>query len=116
MISTPEKTKDEISEEINTLLGTSIDFAKLTKDDLVMLQGALAKFNQSAEFSMPLLDKPIGDILDKRIFNKTVRETTLRDLFGLPKEGKGIFGFGILGNLRRRPEKEVEEKKTEPTS
>ena len=115
MISTPEKTKDAISEEINTLLGTSIDFAKLTKDDLVVLQGALAKFNQSAEFSIPLLDKPIGDILDKRIFNKTVRETTLRDLFGLPKEGKGIFGFGILANLRRRPA-EAEEKKTEPTA
>lgn len=115
MISTPEKTKDEISEEINTLLGTSIDFTKLTKDDLTMLQGALAKFNQSAELSIPLLDKPIGDILDKRIFNKTVRETTLRDLFGLPKEGKGIFGFGILGNLRRRPA-ETEEKKTEPTA
>lgn len=113
----PDKTKENISEELNELLGTTIDFTRLNKDDLTSLQAALIKVKEStAEFSLPILDRPLGEILDKRIGNKSLRETTLREMFGLPKDRKGIFGFGLLGNLLRRPEeKEAEEKKTEPT-
>jgi len=104
----PEKTKEELSEEINKFLGTTIDFLKLSKDDLVVLNEALIKFKENAEFPLPLLDKPIGEILDKKIIgDKSLRESSLRDLFGLPNEG-GLFGFGIL--TRRRFQKKEESK------
>jgi len=105
----PEKTKEELSEEINKLLGTGIDFAKLTKDDLTALNEALIKFKEAAEFPLPLLDKPIGQILDKKVGDKSLRESSLRDILGLPKEG-GLFGFGILSRrfLQKREENQAE--------
>jgi len=108
----PEKTKEELSEEINKLLGTSIEFAKLTKDELTTLNEALAKFKEAAEFPIPLLDKPLGDILDKKIGNKSLRESSLRDILGLPKEG-GIFGFGILTRRFLKREENQAEKPSE---
>jgi len=95
----PEKTKEELSEEINKILGTDIDLLKLTKDDLTALHEAIVKFKEAQEFPLPLLDRPLGEILDKRIGNKSLRETSLREIFGLPKDRKGLFGFGILGRL-----------------
>jgi len=100
----PEKTKEEISEEINKILGTTIDLVKLTKDDLAALHEALVKFKEVQEFPLPLLDRPLGEILDQKVFNKPLRETSLRDLLGLPKEGKGILGLGLLPRLLRRAE------------
>lgn len=102
----PEKTKEELSEEINKLLGTTIDFEKLTKDDLTTLNEALIKFKEAAEFPLPLLDKPLGEILNEKLGGKALRESSLRDLFGLPKEG-GLLGFGILS--RRFLKKETKE-------
>lgn len=105
----PEKTKEELSEEINKLLSTTIDFMKLTKDDLTVLNEALIKFKEAAEFPLPLLDKPIGEILDKKFGNKPLRDSSLRDLFGLPKEGGGLFGFGILSRrLLKNKENQAE--------
>ena len=104
----PEKTKEELSEEINKLLGTTIDFEKLTKDDLTTLNEALIKFKEAAEFPLPLLDKPIGQILDKRFGNKSLGESSLRDLLGLPKEGGGLFGFGILSRRSLKGETKEE--------
>jgi len=95
----PEKTKDELSEEINKVLGTTIDLTKLSKDDLTALHEAILKFKEAQEFPLPLLDRPLGEILDKRIGNKPLRETSLREILGLPKNRKGLFGFGILGRL-----------------
>jgi len=111
----PEKTKEELSEEINKLLGTAIDFVKLTKDDLATLNEALIKFKEAAEFPLPLLDKPIGDILDKKIGNKSLRESSLRDILGLPKEG-GLFGFGILSRRFLKREESQPEKPSEKPS
>jgi len=106
----PEKTKEEISEEINKILGTTIDLTKLTKDDLVTLHEALAKFKEVAEFPLPLLDKPIGEILDRKIMNRPLRELSLADVLGLPKERKGLLGLGILPRILSR----TEERKSEP--
>jgi len=95
----PEMTKEELNEEINKILATTIDFTKLPKDDLTALREALIKFKEAQEFPLPLLDKPLGEILDKRIGNKPLRESSLREIIGLPKDRKGLFGFGILGRL-----------------
>jgi len=110
-----EKTKEQISEEINKLLGTTIDFAKLTKDDLTVLNEALIKFKETAEFPLPLLDKPLGQILDKKIGDKSLRESSLRDILGLPNEG-GLFGFGILSRrFLKKEENQVEKPGEKPS-
>jgi len=100
----PERTKEELSEEINKLLGTTIDFAKLSRGDLADLHAALVKFKETSEFPLPLLDRPLGEVLDKKLFNKPLRETTLAEILGLPKERKGFLGLGILGRILRRVE------------
>jgi len=105
----PDKTKEELSEEINKILGTEIDLTKLTKDDLTGLQEALVKFKEAMEFPLPLLDKPLGEILDKKLFNKPLRETTLREMLGLSKDRKGFLGFGILGRILERLEEKQDE-------
>jgi len=112
MVIMPERTKEELSEEINKLLGTSIDFAKLTKDDLVVLNEALVKFKEAAEFPLPLLDRPIGEILEKKVGDKSLRESTIRDIIGLPKEG-GLFGFGILSGRFLKGDKKQESSATQ---
>jgi len=108
----PEKPKEELSEEINKILGTTIDLTKLTKDDLTTLLEALVKFKEASEFPLPLLDRPLGSILDERLGSRPLRELSLADILGLPKERKGLFGFGILGRILEHGEL----KKTEPTS
>lgn len=105
----PEKSKLEISEEINKILGTAIDLTKLTKEELTELHEALIKFKEATEFPLPLLDRPLGEILDQKFMNRPLRELTLRDVLGLPKERKGILGLGILSRILGK----VEEKKSE---
>jgi len=90
----PEKTKEKLSDEINKILGTTIDLTKLAKDDLVELHEALTKLKET--IPIPLLDRPLGEIIDNRIGNRPLKELSLADILGLPKERKGIFGFGIL--------------------
>jgi len=110
----PEKTKEELSEEINKILGTTttIDLTKLPKDDLTALHEALIKFKEAQEFPLPLIDRPLGEILDNRIGNKSLRDTTLREILGLPKERKGLLGLGLLPRLLGRPEEKESEAKT----
>jgi len=102
----PEETKEEISAKLNELLKTDIKFEKLSKEELTQLCEAIDKI----KVPLPLIDRPIGEILDARIGNRPLREQSLADLFGLPKERGGILGFGILGGRglldRGRPEAE----------
>lgn len=98
----PEKTKEELSEEINKILGTTIDLTKLTKDDLTVLNEALIKFKEAVEFPLPLLNRPIGEILDQQLMNRPVRDLSLADIFGLSKERKGLFPFGVIPSLFSR--------------
>jgi len=61
------KTKDELSEELNEILGTSIDFTKLTKEDLTSLYEAILKLKEGMVI-FPLLDKrkeQIGKMVKK---------------------------------------------------
>jgi len=109
----PEKTKDELSDEINKILGTTIDLTKLPKDDLTALHEALIKFKEAQEFPLPLIDRPLGEILDKKVFNKPLRETSLREILGLPKERKGLLGLGFLPRLLARTEEKESEQKTD---
>lgn len=93
-----EKTKEELSEELNELLGTEINFMKLNKEELVDLYKAVLKIKEASAI-FPLLDKPIGQILDKKFLGKPLKDMTLRELFGLSKERKGFFGLGIMSRI-----------------
>ncbi len=105
------RTKEELSGEINKMLGTDIDFTKLSKDELEKLYEAV----QRLQWPFPILDKPLGEILnriDRRVLGKPLRELTLAELFGLPKEGKGLLGLRVLTRIMSR----MEEKLGEPKS
>jgi len=108
----PERTKEELSEEINKILGTVIDLTKLTKDDLTALYEALVKFKEATEFPLPLLDRPLGEILDQKVMNHPIRDLSLADILGLPKERKGLLGFGLLPRILGRLEEKKSESKT----
>jgi len=100
----PEKTKEDLSAEINNILGTTIDLTKLTKDDLTTLHEALLKFKEATEFPLPFIDRPIGEILDKKFMNRPLRDLSLADILGLSKERKGLLGLGILPRILARAE------------
>jgi len=106
----PEKTKEELSEELNKVLGTTVDFAKLSKDDLIALSEAIDKLR----LPLPIIDRPLGEILNENVANRPLRDLTLADLLGLPKERKGLFGLGLIPRLRERLEEKTEEKKSVP--
>ena len=93
--------KEEFSNAINQLLGieTPIDFTKLSKTELETLHGALTKIKEKDEELLPLLDKPLGQILDRKVLGKPLGETSLRDFLGLKKDRQGILGLGILRRL-----------------
>lgn len=103
-----EKTKEELSAEINKMLGTNIDFTKLSKEELSSLYEALQKLKE-AQWPLPILDKPLGEILDRKILGKPLREVTLAELLGLPRERKGLLGFGIISRLMARAEEKRDE-------
>jgi len=93
----PDKTKEELSAQVNKVLGTTIDFTKLTKEELQTMTGALTKLKEN-EFPLPLLDRPLAEMLGDK-FHLT-KQTTLRDVLGLPKGSKkGLLGFGLLSRL-----------------
>jgi len=101
-------TKEELSQELNKILGTDIDFTKLSREELVKLYEAVQKMKESHEWPFPILDKPLGEILDRRILGKPLREITLAEILGLPRERKGLLGFGILSRIMAKEEKKVE--------
>jgi len=116
----PERTKEEISDEVNEILGTSIDFTKLNKEELITLLEAIIRLKQASEFPLPLLERPLGEILDTEIFNKPLRETSLAEILGINEllnKRKGLFKFGILSRFMktRKPSAGVKENGEKPT-
>ncbi len=87
------KTKEELATELNKLLGTEIDFIRLTKTDMETLREAIVKLGDKT--LLPFLDKPLKEVF------KLDKDMTLRQLIGLPKEG-GPLGLGILPRLREK--------------
>jgi len=62
-------SKEELSDKLNQLLGTSnIDFTKMTKEDLVQLHEVLSKLLK------PLSEMSVREILDGIFGDKPLRE------------------------------------------
>jgi len=65
-------SKEEISDRLNQLLGTdSIDFTKLTKNDLVELHEVLSRLLK------PIFEMSLREILDDIFGNRSVRQRVI---------------------------------------
>lgn len=92
-------TKDELSDELNQLLGIDdwIDFSGMTKEDLErfklwvnetltpqnMIKNGVEKMRKN--FRGQVLDRPIRDFLDPTLLEE-----------GKPQQDVGLLGFGFL--------------------
>ncbi len=79
-------TKQEISDQINTILGTKIDFTVLKKEDLDQLSQV---FTSGAFLSAGLKGL-------RQHAREKVLKTPLGEILNRDQEKGGLFGFGIL--------------------
>lgn len=93
------KDKEELAQELNSILETDIDFQKLTAADLKALHEV---------FTTPGKFGPIA----MRIMMKM--PSKLRENLGIGKRqaGTGFFGFGFLPGPEKVDESEPEKKET----
>ena len=98
----PELNKEQLSENINNVLGLDLDFTKMTKKDLSALYSALAKqeLNPDSQ-SGDLLRRPLKEIFNQKVLNKDLGDLTLLEVLQqifpvFQRRGGGIFGFGLL--------------------
>jgi hypothetical protein len=104
-------SKEELSARINELLGLKdnpIAFEKLSKEELVRLCEAVENLALGGGlFGQKLLNKPLHEVMNMR----------LRDILREAREGRGLFGLGILSRLleerKYRVQKEQEVQKGE---
>lgn len=107
------ETKEELSEKINELLETEIDFTKLTKEDLSTLLETVRNIKEATEFPLPIFKKPLREVLEnKELLSRPLGDMTLGDILGNLVKGRGerqsLFGFGIIpipGTILKRREK-----------
>ena len=91
-------SKNELSEKLCDLFDIEVDFAKMTKEDLISLH---RRFNELMEgIDDKLLSKPLKDILDIKIGGKPLKELALGDIIRRVRD-HGPLGLGILPEIRR---------------
>jgi len=108
--------KKELSRKINELLGTSIDFTPLKKDDLEELYEAVKEMSEvMGQVNLSLLRKPLKEIIDAKILDKPIGEMSIIELLRAFTREKGILGLGIIPKIRRllRGEEKLGEKRGE---
>jgi hypothetical protein len=94
-------TKDELSVEINKLLGTQLaSLSRMTFDDLKILRDILSKGPEQGQFLGAVFRRPLKDVLNEKILDKSLGELSLMELLGMEDKGGGILGLGLLPRLR----------------
>ena len=91
-------SKTELSEKLCDLLDVEVDFAKMSKEDIISLHKRLSELMEGIDEK--LLSKPLKDILDAKIGGKPLRELTLGELIGHVRD-HGPLGLGIMPEIRR---------------
>lgn len=95
-------TKKNISDKINEILGTTIDFTPLRKEDLEELYDALQDLNElGGALSFSILRKPLKQIIDMKAFDKPIGEMSVIEVIRHLTREKGLLGLGILPKVRR---------------
>jgi hypothetical protein len=98
-------SKEDLSARLNELLGLKdnpVAFEKLSKEELTRLCEAVENLALGGGLlGQKILNKPLGEVMNMRV----------RDILKDAREGKGLFGFGILGRLleERKPRAQKEQ-------
>ena len=94
-------TKDELSAEINKLLGTQLaSLSRMTLEDLKLLREVLSKGPERGQFLGAVFHRPLKDVLNEKILDKTIGELSFTDILGMENKEGGILGFGVLPRIR----------------
>jgi hypothetical protein len=92
-------TKEELSAEINKLLGAQLaSLSRMTLEDLKLLRDVLSKGPEQGQFLGAVFRRPLKDVLNEKILDKSLGELSLMEILGM--EDKGILGFGVLPRIR----------------
>ena len=94
-------TKEELSAEINKLLGTQLaSLSRMTLEDLKLLREVLSKGPEQGQLLGAFFRRPLKDVLNEKILDKSLGELSLMELLGMEKKEGGILGFGVIPRLR----------------
>ena len=106
-------TKDELSDRLNEVLGLedTVDFAKMTKDDLEILLKTVGEPSNLIKIGW----KTLRDKAKKEILEELLGRPFLDEVLKGVQEGedKGPLGFGILPSVRNRMRGIFEKETTE---
>lgn len=93
-------TKEELSDRVNEILETDIDFEKLLKEDLEKLVEALSDPSKLMRIGW----KNLRSETKKKILGELADRPLLDEIMKAGKEGedKGPLGFGIIPKLLAR--------------
>ena len=88
-------TKEQISDKLNELLETTIDFSKLTKEDLESFVKIFADPSRLIQLGV----KGLRNKAKKEILNRTLGDLLEKPVLEELRADDGPFGFGILPRL-----------------
>ena len=95
------ETKEELAAEITKLLGAGLDsLTRMTLEDLKVLKDVLSKGPEQGQLLGPVFHRPLKDVLNEKILNKSLGELSLTDILGIENKEAGILGLGVLPRLR----------------
>jgi hypothetical protein len=96
-------SKKELGEKLNLILGTTVNFEPMTKEDLEALLVVVGDPGVLARISLEgMRERGKKEVIDR--FEKATRRPLreiLKELQG-EKEDKGLFGLGLLPRLLDR--------------
>ena len=106
-------TKEELSAEINKLLGAQLaSLSRMTLEDLKILRDVLSKGPEQGQFLGAVFRRPLKDVLNEKILDKSLGELSLMEILGMESKGGGILGFGVLPWIRNKVSGTGEKKQT----
>lgn len=95
------ETKEELAVEITKLLGVGLgSLTRMTLEDLKLLREVLSKGPEQGQLFGAVFHRPLKDVLNEKILDKSLGELSLMELLGMEDKGSGILGFGLLPRLR----------------
>ena len=95
------ETKEELAAEITKLLGVGLDsLTRMTLEDLKILRDILSKGPEQGQFLGAVFRRPLKDVLNEKILDKSLGELSLMEILGMEDKGSGILGFGVLPRIR----------------
>ena len=95
------ETKEELAAEITKLLGAGLDsLTRMTLEDLKLLRDVLSKGPEQGQFLGAVFRRPLKDVLNEKLLDKTLGELSLMEILGMENKGGGLLGFGVIPRIR----------------